>query len=358
MAGLSDKLKALGVTIGARDLQPPAPTTEHPIEVVVDGSFQQTSAGDIFVIEQLYDTDYRHGQIGLWPTTSLNSIAQWAKDIRIPTYNLEQFAFIDTETTGLAGGTGTYAFLIGVGRFEGDKFRLAQFFMQDPAEEKAQLAALTEFLNPCEALVTFNGKSFDIPLINSRYITHRQQFPLPDAAHIDLLHLARRLWRDRLPSRTLSQLEIHILGANRTEEDTPGWMIPNLYFNYLRTGDARPLKGIFYHNALDILALAALLNHTAYLLTDPLSNSISHALDLVAIGKLFEDLGEAEVAIALFNEGLTRNDLPEESYWHIQQRLSLVYKRQGNLEQAVEVWSLAAEGKQLARRRRPPETAF
>ena len=347
MPSLSDKLKALGVQVGARNLpKPPQRLPEaHPIEEVVSGRIQSTSWGPVFVSETAYPSSYRHGRVGLCLEQPLGCIANWA-DERLAGYALEQFAFLDTETSGLAGGTGTYPFLIGVGRFIGDTFHLAQFFMRDPTEERAQLQALIECLEPCQALVTFNGKSFDAPLINTRYTLHQQESPLPALAHLDLLTLARRLWRDRLPDRSLGNLEIEILGFERTGEDVSGWLIPQLYFDYLRDGDARPLAGVFYHNAMDTTAMAALLNHMAQLLADPLT-AIDHALDLVAVGKFFEAVGLIEQAANLFNHGMARNDLPEEHYWLTQQRLSFLHKRSQNMTAAVEVWQLAAEGRQI-----------
>lgn len=347
MPSLSDKLKALGVQVGARNLpKPPQPLPEaHPIEDVVSGYIQPMSHGPVFISETAYPHSYQHGCVGLCLEKPLGYIADWA-DERLAEYALDEFAFLDTETSGLAGGTGTYPFLIGVGRFAGDTFNLAQFFMRDPTEERAQLQALTEFLEPCRALVTFNGKSFDAPLINTRYTLHGQESPLPAMAHLDLLMLARRLWRDRLPDRSLGNLEIEILGFKRAGEDVSGWLIPQLYFDYLRNGDARPLAGIFYHNAMDITAMAALLNHMTQLLADPLT-AIDHALDLVAVGKLFEAIGQIEQAAILFDHGMARNDLPEEHYWLTQQRLSFLHKRSQNLTAAVEVWQLAAEGRQV-----------
>jgi uncharacterized protein YprB with RNaseH-like and TPR domain len=278
---------------------------------------------------------------------SLQAVAEWANEPRLAACPPENLAFLDTETSGLAGGTGTYAFMIGLGRFEGDQFRLWQLFMRDPPEEPAQLSALAEFLQPCTTLVTFNGKAFDVPLLNTRYLNHRRPTPLTGLAQLDLLHLARRLWRDRLPSRALGQLEIHILNAARTDEDVPGWLIPTLYFDYLRSGDARPLKGVFYHNAMDVLAMVALLAYMAQLLTNPLNAAIKYGLDVVALGKLFEDLGRLDDAVQLYQRGLAYDNLPEESYWDTQRRLSLAYRRHGNLAAAVEVWQQAAEGKQI-----------
>lgn len=347
MATLSDKLKSLGVKVGARDLPPPQPRhIAYAIEEVLPGRFQTTPHGEVFVAEQRYSPEYRHGQTGLNVTASLEIIAEWAGDRRIAAGNLDSFVFLDTETTGLAGGTGTYAFLIGAGRYEGDHFRLTQFFMRDPLEEPAQLAALTEFLQPCDTLVTFNGKAFDVPLLNTRFISNGESSPLASAAQLDLLHLARRLWRDRLPSRRLGQLEIHILDAVRTEEDVPGWLIPDVFFSYLRSGDARPLKGIFYHNAMDVLAMAALLNHMSQIIADPFNSSVEHALDLVALGKLFEHLGNLDMAAKLFRHGLEQ-DLPEENYWETLRRLSMLQRRREDWPAALELWRQAAEGRQI-----------
>ena len=349
MPTLSDKLKSLGVKVGARNLPlPPKPLPEaYPIEQAVSGSFQPTPFGPVFVSEQSYTSTYRHGHVGLRVEASLHSIATWAQESRVTEHHLDRFVFLDTETSGLAGGTGTYTFLIGVGRFEGEKFRLAKFFMRDPGEEPAQLAALTEFLAACEVLVTFNGKSFDAPLLNARYTVNGLESPLPALARLALLPLARRVARDRLPSRRLGDVGTQILGAERTEEDAPGWLIPTLYFDYLRSGDARPLKSVFYHNALDVLAMAALLNRMAQMLAEPLGAAVEHALDLVSIGKLHEALGQFDLAAELFEAGMTRNDLPEEYYWATQRRLSLLHKRRKNFAAAVEVWQLAAEGRQI-----------
>ncbi len=349
MPSLSDKLKSLGVQVGARNLPPPRRSmpADFPIEAVVAGADWLTACGPVFVAETRYSPEHRHGQVGLWPQTSLAAVAGWLQDNRLAQCGLHQIGFLDTETSGLAGGTGTYAFLVGAARFDGDAFWLAQFFMRDPTAEPALLAALTEFLQPCRALVTFNGKSFDAPLLNTRYTLNGRKSPLPELAHLDLLPLARGLWRDRLPSRSLGNLERAILQCERTGEDTPGWLIPQLYFDYLRTGDARPLAGVFYHNRLDVVAMAALLNQMAHMLANPLGEAVQHALDLVAIGKLFEALGQIEAAAQVWAEGLQRNDLPEAHYWDIQQRLALLEKRRGNWDAAVAGWQLAADGRQL-----------
>ncbi len=345
MPTLSDKLKSLGVRVGARDLPPPA---QNPlaIERVVPGRLQPTDYGPAFVVETTYAADYRHGRVGLPVTASLKTVAEWARDARIAACGLQSFLFLDTETTGMAGGTGTYAFLVGIGRFAGDEFRLAQILMRDPIEEPATLALLRECLRPTDALVTFNGKAFDVPLLNARYITNGRDSPFPSLAHLDLLPLARRLWRERLESRALGSLEIHILGAQRTEDDLPSWLVPQVYFDYLRTGDARPLKRILYHNAMDVVAMAALLNHIAQMLADPFGFAVEHGLDVIALAKLYEHLGRLAEAAQLYERGL-EYDLEEQVFRLTFQRLSLLQRRRGDLPAAVELWHKAAGSRQI-----------
>jgi uncharacterized protein YprB with RNaseH-like and TPR domain len=341
MPSLSDRLKSLGVKVGAQDLPPPPPRNPYSIERVLAGRALQTHFGETFRVEAHYPSSYQHGRLGLQVTSPLQEIADWAGQPTVSQLPAQGFAFLDTETTGLSGGTGTYAFLVGVGRFEQDEFHLEQFFMRDPLEEPALLAAIEEFLAPCSALVTYNGKAFDIPLLQTRYLAQGWQPPFKDTAHIDLLHLARRLWRDRLPSRTLGSLEVEILGASRTQQDVPGWMIPQLYFDYLRSGDARLLEGVFYHNALDVVSLAALFNYMAGLLADPLDGSIEYGIDLIALGKLFEGMGDLDRATRLYIHGL-EHDLPKDNLLEAIQRLASIHKRQENYPAAVSLWEQAA----------------
>ena len=344
MLSLSDRLKSLGVKMGPAPAPPPPARATCPVEQVVSGRACATPHGETFIVETDYPDEHRHGVAPLRVTAPPRIIAEWAREPRLSALDPGRFAFLDTETTGLVGGTGTYAFLVGVGRCEGNRFRIAQFFMRDPAEEPALLTALAEFLQPCDALVTFNGKAFDAPLLNARCVTNRLTLPLTSVAHLDLLPLARRLWRDRLPSRALGCLEAQILGATRTGEDVEGWLIPELYFDYLRTGDARPLKGVFYHNAMDVLAMAALFGHVARLLEDPFS--VREGSDLVAIGRLHEDLGHIEAAVRLYERGLDL-DLPGPVRGDAVRRLSAVRRRTGDLPAAVELWREAARSREV-----------
>ncbi len=346
MPTLSEKLKSLGVKIGARDLPAPPPRRAYPIEKVIPGRVQPTEYGEAFVVETDYSLDYRHGQMALALTSPLSTIADWARDARIAQGAAEHLLFLDVETTGLAGGTGTLAFVIGIGRLQSMGFRVTQIFVRDPAEEPAALAALSGLLAAPDVLVTFNGKAFDVPLLNARYITNRFATPFASPPHLDLLLLARRLWRERLESRALGSLETHILKMARSQEDVPGWLIPQMYFDYLHSGDARPLARVLYHNAMDIVAMAALLNHVAQMLADPIGFATDHGLDWIALGKLFEDLDRLEDAAALYARGLSL-DLPEETFRQTVQRLAFVQRRRGEMAAALDLWREAAGTRQI-----------
>jgi uncharacterized protein YprB with RNaseH-like and TPR domain len=350
MPSLTDKLKSLGVKVGTAHLPAPASRageafksgrTGRPIDSVVQGTYRSTPLGEVFVAGQVFGGDYRHGQVSPLSSSPLSLIAQWAGDARLAQLPFNKLAFLDTETSGLAGGTGTYAFLVGAARFVEDRLILEQFFMRDPSEESAMLEGLAGFLAPCEALVTFNGKAFDAPLLVTRYAMHRMPVPFKGYAHLDLLPLARRLWRDRLPSRALKYLEEHVLEFTRTSEEVPGYEIPWLYFDYLRSGDAGPLAGVFYHNAMDVVAMAALLNHVSGMTASPYDGRVQHGLDFIALGKLFEDLGHSDEAARLYERGL-ESRLAQSDFGVAVKRLSILQKRRGDMEQALRLWEQAA----------------
>lgn len=346
MPSLSEKLKALGVNIGADELRTTTRPLKYPIETVIEGREVDTPLGQTFVVEKTYPFDPRQEDIPLKFTASLPTISAWIQNPDIASYEPKSFIFLDTETSGLAGGTGTYAFLIGIGKFISDGFHLSQYFMRDPIEEPAQLASVLGVLEECKVLVTYNGKSFDVPLLNSRYISNGEPAPLNSYAHIDLLHLARRLWRDRLASRTLGSIEENILNALRTEEDIPGWMVPSIYFDYLKSGDARPLSNVFYHNAMDILSLATLLNHISTILDDPHGGIVEHGVDLIAMGRIFEDMREFDAAAQCFAHGLEFN-IPENIRGKAIQRWSFMEKRRNNIEISIQLWENAAEYEEI-----------
>jgi hypothetical protein len=234
----------------------PAPV---PLEELVEGMRVENERGEFFLVETAVHLEVRHGDV---PLSRFHAIGPKAVSILTAEPDLEGFelrraVFLDTETTGLAGGAGTAAFLIGVGWVDGERFRVRQYFMRDYHEEAALLHALAEELERFDRLVTFNGKMFDVPLLDARFRLNRSRFPLAEAPHLDLLHPARRLWKARLESCRLQSLEAEVMGLRRTG-DIPGEEIPRVYFDWVRRRDARMLAKVFEHNRQDIVSLAAL----------------------------------------------------------------------------------------------------
>jgi hypothetical protein len=259
---------------------------------------------------------------------------------------LAHAAFLDVETTGLSGGTGTYVFLVGLGTFEDGAFHLRQFFLADLWGEAAMLAAVTEVLERCRALVTFNGRRFDLPLLETRLTLSRLPPAPPAVPHLDLLYPARRLYRRRLPSCRLAALECALLGVER-EDDVPGWAIPALYFEYVRRGEARPLRAVFKHNALDILSLVGLTAHMGRLWSRPAPEDPD---DCLALARCEESDGRPLEAISLYQAGLG-GDLDGERRAYARWRLACLCRRQGCWEDAARLWQEeAGDGRPAGRR--------
>lgn len=348
MPSLSEKLKALGWTVDAKDLKPAPPERKvNDLGTVLSGKEIQTSQGEAFLVEEHLAAGSPHGHSKIELRAPLEALGACLSIPSLASLPVESFLFLDTETTGLSGGTGTYTFLIGAGRFIKTEFVLEQFFLRSPAEEQAQLYAFEEFLAPCQSIVTFNGKSFDIPLLQTRFLMHGWQAPFQELIHIDLLHLSRRLWRNRLPSRTLGNLEIQILDADRTEEDVPGWLIPSLYSEYLLDGNAGRLKPVFYHNKMDVISLAVLMDHIASLLSDPISGAGAYGVDLVATARVFEQMGDLDNATRLYISAIEHQDalenrIPKEILLDALTRLATIYKRKSEFDCAVAIWQHAA----------------
>ncbi len=343
MSSIQDRLKALGIATDQKPPQVEAPARKigFPIENVVPGKEVQTVFGNTYAISKDFDPSYQHGWMALREMPTLNLIAEWSKVPLLIESTPGDIIFLDTETTGLSGGTGTYAFLIGLGYHTAEGFRVDQLFMRDPSEEAALLAALDRWLTPFKTIVTFNGKSFDLPLLNTRYTLNGITSPISTKGHVDLLHLARRLWRDRLPSRALGDLEKEIIGFYRQSDEVPGYLIPQYYFDYLRTSDSRPLSGVFYHNMIDIVTLAALFNFTANLLAQPEAADIP-SLDLAAIARLYEELGHLEQAADLYEKCIVQG-LPEEQFFRTIERFAGMRRKQNRPDLAAALWQHAAE---------------
>jgi uncharacterized protein len=243
--------------------------------------------------------------------------------------------FLDIETTGLAGGTGTYPFLIGVAWWDAGGLEIEQFFMRDYTEEHSVLLALAERLKERRVLVTFNGKSFDWPLLETRYRMTRS-IPAPaTCAHLDFLHPARNLWRIRLRSVRLAELERHVLGWNRGA-DVMSELIPSIYFDFLRGGPPEPLIPIFVHNQMDLRGLAALASRVVSLLASPETHA-QDGLEFFGLSRICERRGETVRARNLYARSIEL-DLPAEASRFAKCSLARLAKRDGEFDLAIRLW--------------------
>lgn len=247
-------------------------------------------------------------------------------------------AFLDTETTGLAGGTGTKAFLVGIAYFEADELHVEQHFLPDYDAEAAFLDGAGRALARFEALVTFNGKSFDLPLLDTRLALLRRRADWLGRPHLDLLHPARRVWRRRLEVCSLAALEERVLGVTRGE-DVPGWLIPGLYFGFLRTGRLEPLEPVFEHNRQDLLSLVLLAVRLGQAVAG--REKLDDPLDEFGLGRLLEDLGLRERSLACYEAALA-GDLDPEERAEVQARLGFAHKRLRRDAEALATWDAVA----------------
>ena len=354
---LDDKLRQLKRASGTRDrnkdleqtleylrrLENPPSARKLPaqrfakgIEEYVEGEVTKNSSGEFFLAHEAFPFGRPYGKlrIGDIPSADLSPLNIVLKDAAMP--DPARLVFLDTETTGLAGGTGTCAFLIGIGNVEGMKFVVRQFFLRDYPEEKAMLEALAERLVGFEGIVTFNGKTFDVPLLETRYALARLKSPLQRLLHFDALHPARRLWKLRLESCKLTDLETAILGIAR-EGDVPGSEIPALYFDYLRTGDAQGLQPVFYHNALDVVSLAALTVELARALGEGGAEALGSPLDLFSLSRILGTAGWKEKSITTCRQALA-GGLPQQVESRALRHLAAEFKRQRQHESAAKLW--------------------
>src|SRR6202795_2668245 len=256
--------------------------------------------------------------------------------------NPEKWLFLDTETTGLAGGTGTYAFLIGLAWWDAGGLQVEQLFMRDFAEEHSVLCQLAARLAERPVLVTFNGKTFDWPLLENRFRMTRSIAVPSLAAHLDLLHPARALWKLRLGSVRLVELERHVLDPARLgwhrQDDISSALIPQYYFDYLRGGPCDPIVGIVRHNQMDLRGLAALFGKINTLIASQHTDRDGiDSLDLFGLSRFFERRGDSDRAHVACSQALDLG-LPAEFRPRARRELALLAKRRGDHAAAAALW--------------------
>ena len=317
----------------------------------LDGKITRNKFGEFVLVKKGFDPAGLHQEVRLplsWEVSG-EMLARVCSSRRPgePAYSQVPFdpaqaAFFDCETTGLAGGVGTYAFLVGVGYLSKEEFVVEQYFMQDFHQESAVLSAVLERLSGFKFLVSYNGKCYDLPLLETRWNIHRMDFDSGQWTHVDLLYPCRRLWKKRIGDCSLGSIEGNILGVRR-KMDVPSSMVPQIYFDYLRSGELGPLVPVFHHNLYDILTLLRLAILIDSALGDSRFEEIQDPIDLYSLGRIHRNLGNHEFSLKCFEQALSGKPSPELNL-DIQLHMSFLQKRIGCLEAAAEIWHGLIEG--------------
>jgi hypothetical protein len=308
----------------------------------VDGEEIENKHGRFFLVSDLVRSSSRHGYRNIRETFDfdMTAAAMLANNPLISELKHSDALFLDTETTGLAGGTGTMAFLIGLGWFEEGHFHVRQIFARDFGEEKAALAYLAEIVSQKKYLVTFNGKAFDVNLLNTRFIMNRLPSGLSSLPHLDLLHPSRRILGHRLANSRLVTLEAEVLGMER-EGDIPGSEIPQRYFDWLKSRDGRLLAAIFEHNRLDVISMASLTAHLSEIITAQALMQDAHTDDYLAAARLLLNRRNLEGTEKILN--MFREQSCADFSALSKKKLAQLYKRTGCLNEAVQIWQEMAD---------------
>ena len=344
MPSLLDRLQSLGVSVGTDSLpaQPEHSRKDQNLAEILGGEDVETIYGPVIRIIRDYPLGFSHGSIQCGIPISTSIFQNWAGMSSYP--DKKAFLFLDTETSGLSTGTGTFAFLVGIGIFTDSSLRVIQYFLESPANEQAMLAQLIKDISGTSLFVTYNGKSFDIPLLKNRYIMNRIECPFDPYDHADLLHITRKLYKFFLPERNLNIVENEILNFERTDLEVPGWMVPEIYTEFLRNHDPEPIKRVLYHNEIDIVSLAALYQHINFVLeTAELQNieSIPYEVQLTII-RFWLEFGEIEKAQILFSS-LGEPDSLHDEYSKTAFLLGISLKQNQQIIEAVPYWNIAAK---------------
>lgn len=319
------------------------------LEGLLGGRPRRTLRGTCWQVDRLVPLEALHGRAALraGAMASLPLRAGERTGAGPAHLDARDAVFLDTETTGLAGGTGTVAFLVGLGWIEGDRFRVRQLLMRDYPEEAALLAAVREDVGD-RPLVTFNGRSYDWPLLVTRWRLNRSAWgvvpggphdPTP-RAHLDLLVAARRLWARTLHSRSLSSLERHVLGVDRGE-DLSGARIPAAWFHYLRTGWGVDIARACLHNVHDVVTLLALMGRVDEAFRRP-EGPASHPGEALGTARWLVELEAYDRAERCLRAGLDEASGPERLDLH--RDLGALLRRMGRPEEALGQWQAVARG--------------
>ena len=299
------------------------------------GQMESTRLGSHYVIRAAYPHDYFHGKVRLSRLSSgdLQCLMTFMREKgHVP--ERDRIIFLDTETTGIQGGTGMCPFLVGAGYFAADDFQVVQFFIRDFDEEPSMLLSLRQLLEQFDLVITYNGAAFDIPLLETRFALARIDSAFENMSHFDLLFTTRRLWRHGHGSCRLTALEREMISFFRGP-DIPGAMIPRVYFDYLRLRTSPALQSVFKHNVHDVVSLAALTVHACDRVTmEPAE--LDDPRDLYSLSRVMENSADWRRSIRLYEMAIA-GGLPEPTRRKALENLSVIYRRAGQHERSRDI---------------------
>jgi uncharacterized protein YprB with RNaseH-like and TPR domain len=344
------QLQRLGVVKGLKALQPtPPPAPAEPsrqASSALPGDEISTAHGSVWVEKRVYPSIHPHGRYTLGEMQRLSD--EGLALFGVPDLGARP-AFLDTETTGLAGGAGTLVFLTGIGVWSEDALTLHLVFLRSPDEEPAAMHYIEDVLAGATGIVSFNGNGFDLPLLESRFILNRMAPQWRALPHLDLLTVARQLWRDHLESRRLGVLETEILRVQRAEVDIESSLIPWLYRQYLDTGNTDDMVRVFYHNRIDVLSLVSLLVHVTRMVTSPEQMALAPG-EWAGVGRVLDRARREAEAFTAWERALLQETgtLDEDTAARLWQEMGVRYKRCGAWERAFAMWDAWANYHPLA----------
>lgn len=308
------------------------------LSAAIEGDFSAHNDHPFFSTRRAYDMFTEVEGLPLYPKTLPRVLLDWAKLDASVAWQKEDILVLDLETTGLGRG-GTIAFMIGLGYYDDGQYIVEQIFLPEPEAECNSFDRLIELLEKKSLLITFNGKTFDIPVLESRILYHRLWLNLREKQHLDLLHIARRLWKNKLPSCALESIEYYIMGHIRDKElDIEGGDIPQTYFQFLINGDPELIRRIFVHNQFDILHTAALFALICDCIDTPVKVGSDHRIDYHALAKLYLSQGHADIGKNILIDLIAKDLLcPETAF-----ELGRIYKKEKDLQSAESCFAMSA----------------
>jgi uncharacterized protein YprB with RNaseH-like and TPR domain len=317
-----------------------AGTSIERVGELLGGRTARNACGECLVIDRRYESDRWHGDVRIAECEIDDAGSLGLLDPQLAgAPAARRTVFVDLETTGLSGGAGTVAFLVGCGFFDLGAFQVRQFLLTSYSAERALLTAVAEFFDDADLIVSYNGKTFDLPVMETRWLFHRMEMPLEGVPHFDALHTARRLWKPRVVDPLeggcrLSTLERTLFDVRRVG-DVPGFEIPARFFHFMRSGDPRPLEPVLEHNRLDLVSLAAVTARAVRLVAEG-ADGCPDGSQALAVGRIYERAGLFDRAEACYRRAAAADaiDVRSESLY----RLGLRCRRERRFPEAVAIW--------------------